>query len=242
MDDPLIDIEWSSQLEDILAKEGERCSGLSWLHTRAETLTSKYNAFVQVPVIILSTLAGTASVGSSTLFDGDTKTSSIAIGLVSIGVGILNTLGGFFAFAKRSEAHRIAHLSYAKLAAKISIELSLPRDERMSAESLLTHVRETMERLAETTPNCPQGIVDQFNHKYKDEKVIALPTEVNGIHPIKIYRVEHHIPSPQIRLSESAMSLDETAKPARSLNPLTKKSENKVEEFVGLNIVTENTS
>ena len=27
MDDPLIDIEWSSQLEDILAKEGE-----TWVH------------------------------------------------------------------------------------------------------------------------------------------------------------------------------------------------------------------
>jgi hypothetical protein len=241
-DDLGTNIEWSSQLEDILAKEGERCSGLSWLHTRAETLTSRYNAYVQVPVIILSTLAGTASVGSSTLFDGDTKTSSIAIGLVSIGVGILNTLGGFFAFAKRSEAHRIAHLSYAKLAAKISIELSLPRDERMSAETLLTHVRETMERLAETTPNCPQSIVDQFNSKYKDEKVIALPTEVNGIHPIKIYRVEHHVMTPQIRSSVSAMQLDETSKPVRSLKTTIKKSDKEVEEFVGLNVVPENTS
>jgi hypothetical protein len=241
-DDLGTNIEWSSQLEDILAKEGERCSGLSWLHTRAETLTSRYNAYVQVPVIILSTLAGTASVGSSTLFDGDTKTSSIAIGLVSIGVGILNTLGGFFAFAKRSEAHRIAHLSYAKLAAKISIELSLPRDERMSAETLLTHVRETMERLAETTPNCPQSIVDQFNHKYKDEKVIALPTEVNGIHPIKIYRVEHHVMTPQIRSSDSAMQLDQTAKPVRSLKTTAKNTERVIDDFVGLNVVPENTS
>ena len=166
MDDPEIEVEWSSQLEDILAQEGERCSGLAWLHTRAEILTGTYNAYVQVPVIILSTLAGTASVGSTTLFDGDTKSSSIVIGLVSIGVGILNTLGGFFAFAKRSEAHRIAHLNYSKLASKISIELSLPRNERMKAESLLTYVRETMERLAETTPNCPRGIIDDFNKKY----------------------------------------------------------------------------
>ena len=94
-------IEWSSQLEDILAKEGERCRGLAWLHTRAETLTGNYNAWIQVPVIILSTLCGTASVGSSTLFDGDTKSSSIAIGLVSIGVGILNTLGGFFCVCEK---------------------------------------------------------------------------------------------------------------------------------------------
>jgi hypothetical protein len=198
MDDPLIEVEWSSQLEDILAQEGERCSGLAWLHTRAETLTSTFNSYIQVPVIILSTLAGTASVGSSTLFNGDTKTASIAIGLVSIGVGIMNTLGSFFAFAKRSEAHRIAHLSYAKLASKISIELSLPRDERMKAESLLTHVRETMERLAETTPNCPPKIVAAFNAKYEHEKNIALPTEVNGIHPIKVFRENTHIDTPKL--------------------------------------------
>ena len=197
-DDEIL-VEWSSQVEDILAREGERCSGLAWLHTRAENLTSKYNSYVQVPVIILSTLAGTASVGSSTLFDGDTKTSSIAIGLVSIGVGILNTLGGFFGFAKRSEAHRIAHLSYAKLAAKISIELSLPRDQRMTADGLLTHVRETMERLAETTPNCPPGIVAEFNSKYEHETKIALPVEVNGIHEIKVFREEHHVKTPSFK-------------------------------------------
>jgi hypothetical protein len=207
MDDPEIEVEWSSQLEDILAQEGERCSGLAWLHTRAEILTGTYNAYVQVPVIILSTLAGTASVGSTTLFDGDTKSSSIVIGLVSIGVGILNTLGGFFAFAKRSEAHRIAHLNYSKLASKISIELSLPRNERMKAESLLTYVRETMERLAETTPNCPRGIIDDFNKKYKEEKLIALPTEVNGIHKIKIYRNDEHIKTPPLSALVSELKI-----------------------------------
>lgn len=189
-------IGWSAQLEDILAKEGERCAGLAWLHTKAEIETSTYNTYVQVPVIILSTLAGTASVGSATLF-GSSNASGIAIGLVSIGVGILNTLGGFFAFAKRSESHRIAHLNYSKLASKIAIELSLPRQERMKAEILLTYLRETMERLAETTPNCPVNVIQQFNDKYKNEKQIALPVEVNGIHKIQIYREEIHLPTPK---------------------------------------------
>jgi hypothetical protein len=197
MEDEEHPIEWSSQLEDIIAKEGERCSGLSWLHTKAEIETSRYNSYVQVPVIILSTLAGTASVGSATLFGSSTTASGIAIGLVSIGVGILNTLGGFFAFAKRSESHRIAHLNYSKLASKIAIELSLPRRERMKAEVLLTYLRETMERLAETTPNCPVNIISQFNEKYKNEKQIALPVEVNGIHKIEIYREEIHLPTPR---------------------------------------------
>jgi hypothetical protein len=197
MEDEEYDIEWSSQLEDIIGKEGERCSGLAWLHTRSEIQTSTYNTYVQVPVIVLSTLAGTASVGSSTLFGSSTSASGIAIGLVSIGVGILNTLGGFFAFAKRSESHRIAHLNYSKLASKIAIELSLPRRERMKAETFLTYLRETMERLAETTPNCPINIIQEFNNKYKNEKEIALPIEVNGIHKIEIYREEIHLPTPR---------------------------------------------
>jgi len=198
-DDPLTKVEWSSQLEDILAQEGERCRGLAWLHTRAEIMTSKFNTYFQVPVIVLSTLAGTASVGSSALFGSENaQTSSIAVGLVSIAVGIMNTLAGFFAYAKRSESHRIAHLNYSKMSSKISIELSLPRDERTPAEVLLSHVRETMERMAETTPNCPREIIDEFNKKFKGITDVALPVEVNGLHKIQVYRAPTHIDTPAL--------------------------------------------
>jgi hypothetical protein len=67
----------------------------------------------------------------------------------------------------------------------------------MKAEVLLAYLRETMERLAETTPNCPLNIIQQFNDKYKNEKQIALPVEVNGIHKIEVYREEIHLPTPK---------------------------------------------
>jgi hypothetical protein len=194
MEEDEVKVEWSTQLEDILAQEGEKCRGLAWLHTRAEALTSKFNTYVQVPVIVLSTLAGTASVGSATLFGGG-PASSIAIGLVSISVGILNTLGSFFAFAKRSEAHRIAHLNYSKLSTRISIELSLPRDQRMEADPFLENTRETMERLAETAPLCPEGIIAEFNKQFKNTNV-TLPAETNGLHKIVVFRGETHVKTP----------------------------------------------
>lgn len=198
-DEQTTHVEWSAQVEDILAGEGEKCRGLSWIHMRCETEMTKYNTLVQVPVIVLSTLAGTASVGATTLFgSGNSTTSGIAIGMVSIAVGILNTLGGFFNFAKRSEAHRIAHLHYSKISSKIQIELSLPRLERDSAESLLNYVRDSMERLAETTPLASEQIVKDFNtqfEKLKDE--IAMPPETNGLHKIKVYRSNGPVPTPK---------------------------------------------
>jgi hypothetical protein len=64
-----------------------------------------------------------------------------------------------------------------------------------------------MERLAETTPNCPREIIDEFNKKYKDEHLIALPTEVNGIHKIKIYRSNEHIKTPGMPASASELKI-----------------------------------
>lgn len=182
------DINWTDQLEDLIGQEGEKCRGLAWIHQKAEQDTSRKNTAIQIPVIVLSTLAGTASVGSSSLFVGSSSDySNILIGFVSIAVGVLNTIGSYFAFARKSEAHRIAHLHYSKLFSWVSIELALPRNERMSPESMLKQLRETMDRLAETTPSVPPEILKQFNEEFKNEDV-AKPAETNGLARIKIFR------------------------------------------------------
>ena len=184
-------IHWSTPLEELIAAEGEKCRGYAYIHQKSEGYYSKRNNLIAIPVIVLSTLSGTASVGSSSLFQGETQISSIVIGLVSIGVGILNTIASYFAFSRKSEAHRIAYLNYNKLFQTISVEMSLPRTEREDPESLLKKIRDTMERLAETTPTAPDSILSEFNARFKDEdKSIARPTETNGLHKIKVYMKE----------------------------------------------------
>jgi hypothetical protein len=196
-------IHWSPQLEDLIAHEGEKCRGLAWIHQHAEQTLSKKNNMIQIPVIVLSTLCGTASVGSSTLF-GEGGYANIIIGLVSISVGVLNTLGNYFAYARKSEAHRIAYLHYSKLFSWVAVELSLPRSERMVPAEMLKQIRDEMERLAETTPSPPEPILNQFNKQFKDYKDVARPAETNGLQKILIYRDESRISSPlQLRIPES---------------------------------------
>jgi hypothetical protein len=118
--------------------------------------------------------------------------------LVSIGVGILNTVGSYFGFAKKSEAHRIAHLQYAKLFSQLNIELSLPRTERDGAEIVMKNLRDTMERLAEVTPSIPDEIINEFNKKYDSYKDIGLPIEANGLSKIKVFRGEVKVNTPMV--------------------------------------------
>ena len=179
-------IEWNDRLEELIADDGERALCYSWLHGKAEHLYSYRNNFIALPVIVLSTLAGTASIGSESLFQGF-EFAPVVIGLTSITVGVLNTIGQYFSWAKRSEGHRIAHISYAKLYRFISTELSLPRRERMKANDLLKVVRENSDRLAETAPNIPQLIIETFQHHFTDPE-ISKPEIANGLEKIYIYK------------------------------------------------------
>lgn len=182
------DIHWSEPLEQLVASEGEKCRGLAWINQQSESYYAKRSNAIAIPVIVLSTLAGTASVGSTTLFGGENQISSVAIGLVSIGVGILNTISSYFSFARKAESHRIAYLQYSKLFSVIRVEMSLPRNERQAPDSLLKQIRDGMERLAETTPSPPPTILKDFNTHFKDEdKTISRPVEVNGLQKINVF-------------------------------------------------------
>jgi hypothetical protein len=39
------DIHWSSQLEILIAKEGEKCRGLAWIHQHSEQLINNRNNY-----------------------------------------------------------------------------------------------------------------------------------------------------------------------------------------------------
>jgi hypothetical protein len=178
-------ITWTKRLERLLADEGEKALCMNWMHVQAEAMYSRRSASISIPVIVLSTLAGTASIGSSSLF-GDSPFSSVGIGAVSIIVGILNTLGSYFAWAKRAEGHRISSQMFSKLNKFIMIELALPRKERVQPGEFVKFVKQEGDRLAETAPAIPAEIVRSFRSRFK-KSTISKPNIANGMDPIEIF-------------------------------------------------------
>jgi AraC-like DNA-binding protein len=99
----------------------------------------------------------------------------------------MNTVGTYFAFSKRAEAHRISAIQYSKLYRFLQIELSLPQQERMTPADLLKVSRDNYERLQEISPLIPYNILEHFKEKFKQYKV-SKPSEANGLEEIIIYR------------------------------------------------------
>ena len=57
----LPDIEWTVDHEDILIEWADKAMCFRWLHSRAHALYSKLNYNYTIPVIVISTLTGTAN-------------------------------------------------------------------------------------------------------------------------------------------------------------------------------------
>jgi len=179
-------INWGSQIEKVIADEGEKALSWAFLHQHAQKRYNRLDVWINIPIIVLSTLTGTASVGSESLF-GQSAVAPVVIGLVALLVGVLNTLSSYFGWAKRTEGHRLCGIQYEKYHNFIRIELSLPRHERLAPTDFLKIVKEGFERLAETAPQIPDEVIKIYKERFGLCHDLSKPTIANGIDKIEIY-------------------------------------------------------
>jgi len=182
-----VQIHWTVKLEEYFASTGEKAHCLSWVHKQSETMYSGRRTWIDLPVIIGSGVIAFLNAGSQSLFE-DPRVSSVALGVGSLAVGILNTMGTYFGWAKRAEGHRISAIHYSKLYRFITVELSLPREERMNPHDFLKYVKDQYDRLQEISPIIPQTVIREFQRKFKNETEISKPEEANGLEKISVYR------------------------------------------------------
>lgn len=183
---------WHESLEQIIKKEAERSMALRWAHDESARWCAAWNTRLVFPCIILSTLSGAGSVGSATLlpFEG----APALVGVVSLIVGMLQTVQSFFAFAKRSESHRIASLQYGKIHAHLELQLSMPRTERLTAKEVIDWLKAETERLSEIAPQIPATIKKIFHARFGDTPT-AVPTILNGLEPVMITQAVPNTPT-----------------------------------------------
>jgi len=185
-------IHWTEMLEEYFASTGEKAHCLSWCHKRAEAMYSNRKTLIDLPVIVISGVTGFLSAGSTSMFS-DPKSSSIALGVASLFVSILNTAGSYYGWAKRAEGHRISAIHYARLYRFISVELALPREERMQPNDFLKYVKDQYDRLQEISPLLPPEVIAEFQTKFAKETEISKPEEANGLEKITVFRGNENI-------------------------------------------------
>jgi hypothetical protein len=180
-------VSWTVLLEDYFAQTGEKANGLAIMHKRAESIFTRRKTYIDLPVIIGSGAVAFLNAGSSSLFAGNQQLAATALGVGSLVIGILNTTGSYFGWAKRAEGHRMSSIHYAKLYRFINVEMRLPREQRMQPGDFLKYVKDQYDRLAELSPPIPSSVARAFGSQMEKYKDISKPEETNGLNKIQIF-------------------------------------------------------
>jgi hypothetical protein len=160
-------IEWSVEHEKIFTEWGDKAMCYKWLHSKSNAMYSNLNAWYTIPVIIISTLTGTANFAQERVPLAYQNYFVMIVGAFNISAGIITTIQQFLKITQLNEAHRVSSISWDKFYRNIKIELAKHPLERMNVINMIKICKEEYDRLMETSPSIPENIIKEFEKHFK---------------------------------------------------------------------------
>jgi len=165
-----VNMEWSKQHEVILIEWADKALCYRWLHAECRNNYSRKNTWFTIPVIIMSTLTGTANFAQERIPENYQPLYSVIVGSINIFAGIITTIQQFLKVTELNEAHRVSTISWDKFYRNIKLEISKSRIERIPPFQFLKLSKEEFDRLMETSPSIDKSVIERFKKKFSQEK------------------------------------------------------------------------
>ena len=191
INEPTKSIEWTTEHEDILIEWADKAMCYRWLHSKSNMLFSSLNAWYTIPVIVISTLTGTANFAQERVPLEYQNVFVMVVGGFNILAGIITTIQQFLKITQLNEAHRVSSIAWDKFYRNVKIELAKHPDERIDVKQMVKMSKEEFDRLMETSPNIPEKIIVQFKSSFsKSEEFskIIKPEICDTLVPTDNYR------------------------------------------------------
>jgi hypothetical protein len=163
-------IEWTPEHELILIEWADKAMCYRWLHGKANTMYSALNAWYTIPVIVISTLTGTANFAQERVPLRYQNFFVMIVGGFNILAGIITTIQQFLKITQLNEAHRVSSIAWDKFYRNIKIELAKHPVERIDPKQMLKMSKEEFDRLIETSPTIPEKIIVQFKSNFATQE------------------------------------------------------------------------
>jgi len=170
----------------LLANWANKANCYVWLHEKTFELYKKRNMYFSIPIIILSTISGTANYGISSIFP-NFDYGNIIIGTMGLIVAIISFINNFLRHAELAESHKISSVQWSKYHRQISAELAITPNNRQDATEFILICKTEIDRLLEQSPMIPKYIQKFFKRLFINKINFEIPTELDNINPVYIY-------------------------------------------------------
>jgi hypothetical protein len=187
---------WNDQHESILRQWGESSGCYRYMNHKAFLMYKTLSLRFTLPVIVLSTITGTANFAQDQFPDSMRASVPAIIGGFNLIAGLVATIMQFLKINELMENHKTAALSYGLLSRNIRLMLSLPRRER-NADGLqfVNTCKAEYDRLIEQSPAVPVSILNEFEKQYPLDNLFTKPEilDVRAIPKLKVANVTESV-------------------------------------------------
>ena len=180
---------WKSEEENIIKQWSDKALCYQWMHSKCRQIFKTKNAWYTIPVIIISTLTGTANFAQERFSDDIKDYAVIGIGTLSIIAGIITTIYNFLQISELNEGHRVATLSWGKYHNNLKTELSRHPLDRIDSKLAIKMYGEEYDRLIEVSPEILEAILKIFNSKFKKNELLIKPDICNKLQTTNVYEM-----------------------------------------------------
>ena len=175
---------WHESNELFFKSLGDEAQLQALCHMKSHEEFSVRSMKYQLPIIILSVMCGSGNF-VSTSFPDNQATIILGVGVLSIFTSIISSVAQYLKLAEKSEAHRIAFVSWEKYYNNIRFQLSKRREEREELVNYMSSITNEYQRLQEISPLLPDKTAKSvLYHKKKTIKQgMSLPVSLRSIQP-----------------------------------------------------------
>ena len=184
---------WHPQHEKVLKAWGESAACYRYLHYKAYQMYKLMNMRFTLPVIVLSTVTGTANFAQQTFPKAWQSYVPSVIGALNLIAAIMTTVQQFLKTSELMESHRVSSLNYGKFTRNIRLEITLPVDDRTHhGGNFIEICSAEYDRLLQQCPPIPGVIMKIFDTEFpekpdSDKFVKFSRPDILSIKPIQPY-------------------------------------------------------
>lgn len=180
---------WKQEEELLLKEWADKSQCYQWMHLKSREIYQKKNAWYTIPVIIISTITGTANFAQERFSESQRPYANMTIGTLSIVAGIITTVAQFLKVSELNEGHRVAALSWGKFYRELNTQLIKHPLDRKAPDAFMEYCKEEYNRLVEISPPMPKSIINAFKNQFKKTDELTKPEIGDFLQATKIYEM-----------------------------------------------------
>jgi hypothetical protein len=159
--------EWTHEHEIVLADWADKSVCYKWLHLKSNEKYHSLHIWYTIPVIVMSTLTGTANFAQAKIPSSFRNYATMIIGGINILAGIITTIQQFLKINELNESHRVASISWDKFYRRVKVELSKNPAERQPVIEFFNRCTDEYDRLMEASPMIDEDILKLFKTTFE---------------------------------------------------------------------------